>query len=64
MLPDNEEEELEFIRGAGFEEDYPTSDTSTISLRKLLDETKDFIDRYKHKKILFYYHFNLLVIVL
>lgn len=45
MLPDTEEEELEFIRGAGFEEDYPTDGTSTISLRKLLDETKDFIDR-------------------
>lgn len=45
MLPDTEEEELEFIRGAGFEEGYPKEDTSTISLRKLLDETKDFIDR-------------------
>lgn len=45
MLPDTEEEELEFIRGAGFEEGYPTDGTSTISLRKLLDETKDFIDR-------------------
>jgi peroxin-3 len=45
MLPDSEEEELEFIRGAGFEEGYPQDETSTISLRKLLDETKDFIDR-------------------
>jgi peroxin-3 len=45
MLPDTEEEELEFIRGAGFEEGYPQENTSTISLRKLLDETKDFIDR-------------------
>lgn len=49
MLPDTKEEELEFIRGAGFEED--DSDvvndgekTSSISLCKLLDETRDFID--------------------
>ncbi|KAI9470747.1 MAG: Peroxin-3 [Benjaminiella poitrasii] len=44
MLPDTEEEELECIRGAGFNEEYPKEDASTISLRKLLDETKDFID--------------------
>lgn len=45
MLPDTEEEENEFLVGAGFDEGFPKSDTSTISLRKLLDETKDFIDR-------------------
>lgn len=45
MLPDTEEEELEFLRGAGFDE-YPQDETSTISLKKLLDETRDFIDRY------------------
>lgn len=45
MLPDTEEEELEFIRGAGFDEYDTEKDNSTISLRKLLDETKDFIDR-------------------
>ncbi|KAG2199668.1 hypothetical protein INT47_005193 [Mucor saturninus] len=43
MLPDTREEELEFLRGAGFE-DYPEDETSTISLKKLLDETRDFID--------------------
>jgi hypothetical protein len=45
MVPDTEAEEEEFIRGAGFEDDVLKNDNSTISFRKLLDETKDFIDR-------------------
>ncbi|KAG2235842.1 hypothetical protein INT48_003954 [Thamnidium elegans] len=52
MLPDTEEEELEFIRGAGFDEEYPTEKTSTISLRQLLDETKDFIDSPDFSQVL------------
>ncbi|KAI8341559.1 Peroxin-3 [Blakeslea trispora] len=51
MLPDTEEEELEFIQGAGFE-GFPKSSTSTISLRKLLDETKDFIDSLDFSQVL------------
>jgi peroxin-3 len=45
MLPDTVEEELEFLREAGFEGYDVEKDNSTISLRRLLDETKDFIDR-------------------
>lgn len=51
MLPDTDAEELEFIRGAGFD-DIATqknisnndNSSSTITLEKLLNETKDFID--------------------
>lgn len=45
MLPDTEEEELEVLYGTGFEKQALYNKTSTITLRKLLDETKDYIDR-------------------
>ncbi|OBZ82476.1 Peroxisomal biogenesis factor 3 [Choanephora cucurbitarum] len=51
MLPDTEEQELEFIQGAGFQ-GFPKTNTSTISLRKLLDETKDFIDSPDFSQVL------------
>ncbi|CAO3597013.1 unnamed protein product [Absidia cylindrospora] len=43
MLPDTHEEELEFLRETGFS---GTTDLAngTVTLRQLLDETKDFID--------------------
>ncbi|EIE83189.1 hypothetical protein G6F46_003054 [Rhizopus delemar] len=44
MLPDTEEEELEVLYGTGFEKQALYNKTSTITLRKLLDETKDYID--------------------
>ncbi|KAI8146360.1 Peroxin-3 [Fennellomyces sp. T-0311] len=45
MLPDTEEEANEFLVQAGFEEGFPKSvDPSSISLKRLLDETKDYID--------------------
>ncbi|KAI7905032.1 Peroxin-3 [Cokeromyces recurvatus] len=44
MLPNTEEEELEYIRSVGFDEVYAKENTSTISLKKLLNETRDFID--------------------
>ncbi|KAI8995000.1 Peroxin-3 [Pilobolus umbonatus] len=43
LLPDTQEEEAEFLKGAGFDS-IPDDSTSTLSLRRLLDETKDFID--------------------
>ncbi|KAI9366566.1 Peroxin-3 [Pilaira anomala] len=56
MLPDTKEEELEFIRGAGFEEEeedvVDDEKTSSISLCKLLDETKDFIDSPDFNQVL------------
>ena len=46
MLPDTEEEANEFLVQAGFEEGFPqNADPSTISLKRLLDEAKDYIDR-------------------
>ncbi|KAG2206076.1 hypothetical protein INT46_010080, partial [Mucor plumbeus] len=56
MLPDTDKEELEFIRGAGFDDDYQKESTnnssSTITLKKLLDETKDFIDSPDFNQVL------------
>ncbi|KAF1801920.1 Peroxin-3 [Mucor lusitanicus] len=56
MLPDNDQEELEFIRGAGFDEDQDIysnhSNSSTITLKKLLDETRDFIDSPDFNQVL------------
>ncbi|KAI8885386.1 Peroxin-3 [Backusella circina FSU 941] len=52
MVPDTELEEEEFIRGAGFESDVLKNDNSTISFRKLLDETKDFIDSPDFQNVL------------
>lgn len=45
MLPDVEEEELEVLQGTGFDGNALKSDNSAINLRRLLDETKDYIDR-------------------
>ncbi|RCI02277.1 peroxin, partial [Rhizopus stolonifer] len=44
MLPDVEEEELEVLQGTGFDGNALKSDNSAINLRRLLDETKDYID--------------------
>ncbi|KAI8885510.1 Peroxin-3 [Backusella circina FSU 941] len=44
MLPDSKLEEIEFMRGAGFGDDYSYNHSATISLSKLLNETRDFID--------------------
>lgn len=56
MLPDTDKEELEFIRGAGFDDDNQKESTnnssSTITLKKLLDETKDFIDSPDFNQVL------------
>lgn len=56
MLPDTDKEELEFIRGAGFDEDQDiysnNSNSSTITLKKLLDETRDFIDSPDFNQVL------------
>ncbi|RCH91800.1 peroxin, partial [Rhizopus stolonifer] len=49
MLPDTEEEELEYLKETGFEMD---NETSTIALRKLLDETKDYIDSPDFQRVL------------
>ncbi|KAI8327964.1 Peroxin-3 [Chlamydoabsidia padenii] len=43
MLPDTHEEELEFLRETGFS-NASTPAAGTVTLRQLLDETKDFID--------------------
>ncbi|KAI8099208.1 Peroxin-3 [Halteromyces radiatus] len=43
MLPDTHEEELELLRETGFSGMDDTNE-STVTLRQLLDETKDFID--------------------
>jgi peroxin-3 len=51
MLPDSSLEEIEFIRGAGFSDDYPNY-SATISLSKLLNETRDFIDSPDFQKVL------------
>jgi peroxin-3 len=51
MLPDSNLEEIEFIRGAGFGGDYPNY-SATISLSKLLNETRDFIDSPDFQKVL------------
>lgn len=45
MLPETEEEELEYLTQTGFGDSVHQQETSTITLRKLLDETKDYIDR-------------------
>ncbi|CAO3704105.1 unnamed protein product [Rhizopus stolonifer] len=49
MLPDTEEEELEYLKATGFE---MNNETSTITLRKLLDETKDYIDSPDFQRVL------------
>ncbi|KAI7883048.1 Peroxin-3 [Lichtheimia hyalospora FSU 10163] len=43
MLPETDEEIQEFLLQAGFAEKYPENE-ATIQLKKLLDETKDYID--------------------
>lgn len=44
MLPESDEEIQEFLLQAGFAEKYPENE-ATLQLKKLLDETKDYIDR-------------------
>ncbi|KAG0168457.1 peroxin [Apophysomyces sp. BC1034] len=45
MLPDSHEDELLCLKEAGFVDIHPKDDQATkVTLRKLLDETKDFID--------------------
>lgn len=44
MLPETDEEIQEFLMQAGFTEKYPENE-ATLQLKKLLDETKDYIDR-------------------
>ncbi|CDH57062.1 peroxin 3 [Lichtheimia corymbifera JMRC:FSU:9682] len=43
MLPETDEEIQEFLMQAGFTEKYPENE-ATLQLKKLLDETKDYID--------------------
>ncbi|CDS05857.1 hypothetical protein LRAMOSA08385 [Lichtheimia ramosa] len=43
MLPESDEEIQEFLLQAGFAEKYPENE-ATLQLKKLLDETKDYID--------------------
>ncbi|KAL0074066.1 Peroxin-3 [Phycomyces blakesleeanus] len=46
MLPDTPEEEAEFLRETGFSEvsDEFSTNKSSVTFRRLIDETKDFID--------------------
>lgn len=47
MLPETEADVQEFLLQAGFSEGYPKNNESqTVDLKRLLDETKDYIDRY------------------
>lgn len=47
MLPETDADTQEFLLQAGFAEGYPKNDASqTVDLKRLLDETKDYIDRY------------------
>lgn len=46
MLPDSDKDTMEYLKETGFAEGYPKNDwTSKINLQRLLDETKDYIDR-------------------
>ncbi|ORX48835.1 hypothetical protein DM01DRAFT_1326094 [Hesseltinella vesiculosa] len=44
MLPDSQDEELEFLRESGFSSQDIKEATAGVSLRQLLDETKDYLD--------------------
>ncbi|CAO3687847.1 unnamed protein product [Rhizopus microsporus] len=52
MLPETEEEELEYLTQTGFGDSVHQQETSTITLRKLLDETKDYIDSSDFHQVL------------
>lgn len=46
MLPETEEDIREYLRETGFPDEMPApAGQSTVSLKQLIDETKDYIDR-------------------